>query len=70
MNVVIILIPVGLLVAGAFLSAFIWALNSGQFDDLETPAHRILFDDDTHARRTARDLHETQDSAQENRERT
>lgn len=28
------------------LVAFLWALRSGQFDDLDGAAHRILFDDD------------------------
>lgn len=28
------------------LAAFLWALKSGQFDDLDGAAHRILFDDD------------------------
>ncbi|MFN5250060.1 MAG: cbb3-type cytochrome oxidase assembly protein CcoS [Bacteroidia bacterium] len=28
-----------------FLSIFIWWVKSGQADDLETPAHRILFED-------------------------
>ena len=27
----------------------LWAVRSGQFDDLEGPAHRILMDDDLHA---------------------
>lgn len=30
------------------LAAFLWALKSGQFDDLDGAAHRILFDDETH----------------------
>ncbi|MFC5358549.1 cbb3-type cytochrome oxidase assembly protein CcoS [Azospirillum himalayense] len=28
------------------LGAFLWALKSGQFDDLDGAAHRILFDDE------------------------
>jgi cbb3-type cytochrome oxidase maturation protein len=27
---------------------FWWTVKSGQYDDLESPAHRILFDDDDH----------------------
>ena len=46
MNVVFILLPLALLVAGVMLALFIWAVRSGQFDDLETPAVRILFDDE------------------------
>lgn len=32
------------------LAAFLWALKSGQFDDLDGAAHRILFDDDDQPR--------------------
>ena len=45
MSVVIVLLIASLLVAGGFLAAFLWAVRSGQYDDLETPASRILFDD-------------------------
>lgn len=40
------LIPVALLLGGIGLVAFLWALKSGQFDDLDGAAHRILFEDD------------------------
>jgi cbb3-type cytochrome oxidase maturation protein len=43
--VVVVLIVASVLVAGGFLAAFIWSTRSGQFDDTNTPAHRILFDD-------------------------
>ena len=46
MNIVFVLIPLAILLLGAAVWAFIWAVNHGQFDDLEAPAHRILFDDD------------------------
>jgi cbb3-type cytochrome oxidase maturation protein len=46
MNIFYLLIGVSLLAALIFLAAFIWAVRSGQFDDNETPAIRILFDDD------------------------
>jgi len=42
------LIPVALGLGFAGLMAFLWALKSGQFDDLDGAAHRILFDDDDH----------------------
>lgn len=45
MEMVFIILPLALLVAGASLAAFIWAARSGQFDDLETPSRRLLFDD-------------------------
>ena len=40
------LIPLGLVIFGIAIWAFIWAVKSGQFDDMEGPAHRILMDDD------------------------
>jgi cbb3-type cytochrome oxidase maturation protein len=46
MSMVFILLPLALLVAGGMLVVFIWAARSGQFDDLETPARRMLHDDD------------------------
>lgn len=45
MNALFLLLPLALLVAGIMLALFIWAVRSGQFDDLETPAMRVLFDD-------------------------
>ena len=46
MNVLLYLIPAALGLGLLGLLAFLWALRSGQFDDLEGAAHRILFDDD------------------------
>jgi cbb3-type cytochrome oxidase maturation protein len=45
MNVLLILIPVALCLGGLGLVAFLWSLKSGQYDDLEGAARRILFDD-------------------------
>jgi len=46
MSVVYIMIPVALLLAGLGVAAFIIAAKKGQFDDLDTPALRAVFDDD------------------------
>jgi len=46
MSILYVLIPLALLVLGAAVWAFFWAVGSGQFDDLDTPAVRILMDDD------------------------
>jgi cbb3-type cytochrome oxidase maturation protein len=46
MSVLIYLIPIALLLGSAGLIAFLWALKTKQFDDLEGSANRILFDDD------------------------
>jgi cbb3-type cytochrome oxidase maturation protein len=40
------LIPAALLLGLLGLSAFLWSMRSGQFDDLDGAASRILFDDD------------------------
>lgn len=46
MDVLLYLIPAALLLGLLGLGAFLWALKSGQFEDLDGAAHRILFDDD------------------------
>jgi cbb3-type cytochrome oxidase maturation protein len=45
MSVVFILVFVAIIMAGAFLVSFIWAVKSGQYEDTYTPSVRILFDD-------------------------
>jgi len=42
MNILFVLIPLALLLGFGFLVAFLWANSKGQFDDLSTPAMRIL----------------------------
>lgn len=46
MDSLLILIPAALILGLIGLGAFLWALRSGQFEDLDGAAHRILFDDD------------------------
>lgn len=46
MNSLLFLIPAALFLGLLGLIAFLWALRSNQFDDLDGAAHRILFDDD------------------------
>lgn len=56
MEVIYILIPVSLILLGLALWGFFWAVRSGQFDDLESPAYRILMEeDDEKARRRGGD---------------
>lgn len=45
MNIIMLMIPMALILGIGFVAAFFWATSAGQFDDLETPAHRILKDD-------------------------
>jgi cbb3-type cytochrome oxidase maturation protein len=46
MSVIYIVLPLAILLAAAALGAFILAVRRGQFDDLDTPAFRVLFDDE------------------------
>ena len=46
MNIIFILIPLGLILLLLAVAAFFWAVRSGQFDDLESPAWRVVLDDD------------------------
>lgn len=46
MNVLLVLVPLALILAAAGVAAFVWSVRSGQYDDVETPAMRILMDDD------------------------
>ncbi len=46
MDILYLLIPLSLVLVAVIVAAFLWAIRSGQFDDLEGPAHRILLDDD------------------------
>lgn len=40
-----VLIPVAVVLVALAIWVFFWAVDSGQFDDLDSPAHSILFDD-------------------------
>ncbi len=46
MSILIFLIPVALLLGLVGLGAFIWSIKSGQYEDLEGAARRILVDED------------------------
>jgi len=46
MEVIYLLIPISLVVLGLIIWLLLWAVRSGQFDDMEGPAQRILMDED------------------------
>ncbi len=46
MSIVFVMIPLALMLLAVAIWAFFWAVRSEQFDDLDTPASRILLDDD------------------------
>ncbi len=63
-----ILIPIALLIVAVCIFIFFWAVDSGQYDDLDGPAHSILFDDQDPDHLAGVDQargHETPDDKQE-----
>lgn len=46
MSVIYLVLPLALLLVLGGAWAYVWAARRGQFDDLETPAMRVLHDDD------------------------
>jgi cbb3-type cytochrome oxidase maturation protein len=47
MEILILLVPLSVVLAFLVGAAFWWSVDSGQFDDLDGPAHRIISDDDS-----------------------
>jgi len=46
MDILYLLIPISLIFVAIVAWVFIWSVKSGQYEDMEGPAHRILMDDD------------------------
>jgi cbb3-type cytochrome oxidase maturation protein len=46
MQVLFIILPLALIIAIFFVALFVFAVKKGQFDDLDTPSHRILLNDE------------------------
>jgi cbb3-type cytochrome oxidase maturation protein len=59
MNVLVYLVPVALMLGLTGLIAFLWSLKSGQYDDLDGAAFRILTDDDMPLPRQSADVDST-----------
>ncbi|MBS7660771.1 cbb3-type cytochrome oxidase assembly protein CcoS [Pseudomonas lalucatii] len=55
MSALYILIPVALMLVAFAIWLFFWAVDSGQYDDLDGPAHSILFDDEDPQHKAALD---------------
>lgn len=45
MSVLFVVLPLAVVLSGLAAAAFLWATREGQFDDLQTPAVRLLCDD-------------------------
>lgn len=54
MTTLVYLIPIALFLGALGLGAFLWALRSGQYDDLDGAAVRVLLDDENEKKDTAR----------------
>lgn len=65
MTVLYILVPIAVVLVIIAIWVFTWAVNSGQYDDLDGPAHSILFDDEDPAHLAAqpKDEKDTPESA-------
>ena len=50
MEIIYLLIPLSIVLLGAAIWAFFWAVKNGQFDDLESPGSQIFDDDDIEGR--------------------
>ncbi|MEZ5977940.1 MAG: cbb3-type cytochrome oxidase assembly protein CcoS [Planctomycetota bacterium] len=46
MSVIFVVVPVAFVLAGLFLWGFLWSVKKGQYDDLDSPAVRAVFDDE------------------------
>ena len=46
MDALYIMIPIAVIIVGLAIWLFFWAVDSGQYDDMDGPAHSILFDDE------------------------
>ncbi len=46
MDILYLLIPLAVVLMVVAVAGLMWAIRSGQFEDMEGPAHRILMDDD------------------------
>lgn len=55
MSILIWLIPLALLMGGLGLAGFLWSLKSGQYEDMDGAASRILLDDDKPLSKKIRD---------------
>lgn len=45
MKIIFFLVPIGLVMLGLAIWAFIWAVNNNQFEDMDSEAQQILYDD-------------------------
>lgn len=61
MEIISFLIPMALILAAIFIAGFIWMTMSGQYDDLETPGHRMLLDDENEKSNLKNNINQTKE---------
>lgn len=59
MGIVFVLVPLTILLALGFLTAFFWSMRRKQFDDLDTPPLRVLFDDASRDKNQGKNLNQS-----------
>lgn len=47
MSIIYLMIPLGIILLGVAIWALVWAIRSGQFDDLESQGWSVVLDDDS-----------------------
>ena len=63
MDIIYVLVPLSIALLAIAVANFFWAVKGGQFDDLDSPAHKILFDDDEYLNERREDSVETDSDA-------
>jgi len=46
MDIIYVLVPLSILLIALAITVLFWAIKNGQFEDMDSPAHKILFDDE------------------------
>jgi cbb3-type cytochrome oxidase maturation protein len=59
MSVLYVVLPLALIVVAGAVAAFVVSARRGQFDDLDTPAMRMLHDEEAGGAATKRRRHST-----------
>ncbi|MBU2704534.1 cbb3-type cytochrome oxidase assembly protein CcoS [Zooshikella marina] len=63
MDIIYLLIPLALIFVAVAVWAFFWAVDDGQYDDLESPSHSILFDQEPSAQKTTTSISTSENKA-------
>lgn len=58
-----VMIPIAVIIVALAIWLFFWAVDSGQYDDMDSPAHSILFDDEDPRHNAALEEHKASKTA-------